>query len=98
MGTSRPLEHLRPGIVRRLAASDKARALFSTACHFPYELARRFVAVAGSLAGGTSFGLSPWAAKIIFEAGNKIPLISWARFAETRGAGAAAPPLACAGA
>src|SRR5580704_6503834 len=86
-GTSTPFEHLRPGSVRRFAASASAKALFSTASHFPNTLAKGSVAMFGSLAQGTSAGLSLCAANITFEAGYKVPFISCERFAGAGGAG-----------
>src|SRR5439155_7000921 len=82
-GTARPFAHRRPGIVRRFADSARANALFSTAIHPPYVLARGFVAVVGSAAGFTSAGFVLWAANMTFELGNKIPLITWRRLAWT---------------
>ena len=46
----------------------------------------------GSFAGGTSAGFSLCAAKITFEAGNRIPRMSWRRSAFTCIAGAARRP------
>src|SRR5271154_2100798 len=80
-GTSRPLEHFRPAVDNRFVASAIANALFSTACHFPYALAKGLVAMAGSAAGFTSAGFSVCAAKMTFELGYTIPFINCERFA-----------------
>src|SRR5438132_9085934 len=51
-GTGLPFEHLRPGIMRRLAASARAREAFSTLCHPGYGLPNFWsAAVGGNLVG-----------------------------------------------
>src|SRR5258708_2837963 len=92
-GTSRPFEHFGQEIVRGVAASGIASALFSTASHFPNGPTRGFVAVDGRGSGFTSAGLSLCAAKITFELGNRMPLINWERFAEAANTATAPAPF-----
>src|SRR6185437_16433482 len=84
-GTGRPFEHLRPGMISRFEASASAIELFSTAVHPPYVLLNGSGETEGSGAGLTSAGLLLCAKKITFELGNKIPLITCARFPYTCG-------------
>src|SRR3954468_6271700 len=68
IGTGFPFEHIRPGIMTRLADSDSAKAAFSTACQPPYVVVSGFGEVDAS--GGTGCLLrSSCAAKMTFDAG-----------------------------
>src|SRR6185295_12214083 len=77
IGTGLPFEQTRPGIVRRFAASARAIPAFSTAVHPPYELESGSGDVDGSSAGLIVAGSVPCAAKITFDAGNRMPRITW---------------------